>query len=160
MSNANKVILGLTLANVLALAMIALFNARHHPPFLEGRNNTMLFSHGRTYSAEVIEGYQELFTVDHRWDGFHDLHSTTLTEGDEKSLKVYYSVYFWGRDLFSTRDSFRNKDYTPQVEPDATEAHLIDSPAEQFFQTLYQDKSNFCYASLLTSSVQCITADQ
>ncbi|MEJ2766879.1 hypothetical protein VV869_23310 [Photobacterium sp. MCCC 1A19761] len=160
MSSVSKAIWGLVVANVLVLIAINGFNIYHHPLFLEGRNNTMLFSRGVTYTEDLVESYQEFFTVDHKWNGFHDLHSTIQTEGEPKSLKVYYSIYFWGPDIFSSRNSLRSKEYTPLVEPDKTEAHLIDEPVEQFFQILYQDRKNFCYTSLLTSSVQCVTADQ
>ncbi|MDF2152824.1 hypothetical protein [Vibrio sp. CAU 1672] len=160
MSNASKIILGLLLANIMAIALVVLIYRFNHPYFLEGRNNTMLFSHGQTYTDEVIESYQKLFTVDHRWDGFHDLHSTIQMAGNDRSLNLYYSVFFWGQDLFSARDTVRSPNYVTLAESDFTEAHLIDDSAEQFFQILYQDRYNFCYVSLLTSSVQCITADQ
>lgn len=161
MNNVNKVICTLFAANVLVIVSIFALNAYHHPMFLVGKNNTMLFSHGMTYTEDHVESYQEYFTVDHTWNGFHDLYSTIQTEGViKKSLKVYYSVYFWGLDIFSSRNTLRSKEYTPSTEPDITEAHLIDENIEQFFQILYQDDFSFCYTSLLTSSVQCITADQ
>ena len=161
MSSVSKAIWGLVVVNTLILSAIIGFNIYHHPLFLEGRNNTMLFSRGLTYTEDVVEFYHQLFTVDHRWNGFHDLHSTIQTEGEAKSLKVYYSIYFWGLDIFSNRDTLRSIEYTPLVEPDITEAHLInDEPVEEFFQVLYQDRYSFCYTSLLTSSVQCVTADQ
>lgn len=160
MSNVSKAIYTLSTMSVLVLIAIYSLNVYHRPLFLEDKNNTMLFTRGGTYTTDIVEYYQELYTLDHKWHGFDDLHVTIKTEGAEKSLKVYYSVYFWGGGIFSSRYNQLNKEYTPLVEPDATEAHLIDEPIEQFFQILYQDRYIFCYTSWLTSNVQCVKANQ
>ncbi|MDC5721866.1 hypothetical protein OPW41_12290 [Vibrio europaeus] len=160
MNYASKWIVALIVTNLGVFAIIGVLNAKHHPAFLTGRYNTLMFAHGSTYSSSGIEAFKQFYTVDQNWYGRHDLHSSFLSQGDKKTLKLYSSVYFWGNDLFSTSSTSYSKDYTPSVEPDVTEAHLIDQPVRQFFQTLYQDRYNFCYVSLLTSSVQCITADQ
>ncbi|MCC4860876.1 hypothetical protein [Vibrio splendidus] len=159
MNNVSKAIVFLVLANTLVITLISWINTLNHPPFLDGRNNTMLFSHGRTYTTFEVDSFKEVITVDHLWGGVHDAHCSLLSEGENKALNIYYSVYFWGADLFSTTNALRSANYTPSTELDFTEAHLIDNSSEQFFQTLYQDKYIFCYSSLLTGSVQCITAD-
>lgn len=166
MNSVSKAVYALGIANVLVLTTIGCLHLYHQPPFLENKNNTMLFSRGVAYTSDRIESYQEFYTVDHKWHGFHDLHATIQPDGGAKSLTVYYSLYFWGEDIFSSRGSQYNpynpysKEYIPLIEPYTTEAHLIDEQIEQFFQTLYQDEYSFCFTSLLTSSVQCITADQ
>ncbi|MFA0406445.1 hypothetical protein [Vibrio sp. 10N.222.52.C12] len=159
MNNVSKAIVWLVLANTLIIALLSWMNNLNHPPFLDGRNNTMLFSRGRTYTKFEVDTFKEVITVEHRWGGVHDIHSSTLSEGENKALNVYYSVYFWGINLFSTTNVLRSSNYIPSTELDFAEAHLINDSSEQFFQTLYQDKYIFCYSSLLTSSVQCITAD-
>lgn len=160
MNSVSKAIYALGIANVLVLITIGCLNIYHHPPFLEDKNNTMLFSRGVTYTTDGAEPYQEFYTVDHKWHGFHDLHATIQPDGGAKNLTVYYSLFFWGENIFSSRNSQYNKEYIPLIEPYTTEAHLIDEQTEQFFQMLYQDEYSFCYTRLLTSSVQCVTADQ
>ncbi|CAV26250.1 MULTISPECIES: hypothetical protein [Vibrio] len=159
MSNVNKIIILLVLANTLFMTVISWMNNLNNPPFLVGRENTMLFSRGRTYTDFEVDSFKEVITVDHKFGGIHDVHSSILSEGETKALNIYYSVNFFGENLFSTANALRSENYTSSVEPDLVEAHLMEGSSEQFFQTLYQDRYTFCYSSLLTSSVQCITAD-
>ncbi|EGQ7990751.1 hypothetical protein JKP22_20095 [Vibrio vulnificus] len=150
-----------TLLAVLLASLILLLvylNNMFHPSFLEGRNNTLLFSHGVTYSESGVEKYREFHTLDHKWSGMHKLHTTYGAEDDSISLNVSSSVYFWTSSLFSTSSTVYSEFYTASVEPDATQAHLLLESADEYFQTIYQDSDNFCYSSLLTGSVQCVTA--
>jgi hypothetical protein len=159
-SSASKWIITLIVSNLSVIAVIGFLNTIHYPAFLVGRYNTLMFAHGSTYSSSGVDKFKQFYTIDQNWYGRHDLYSSLLSKGDKKTLRLYSSVYFWGTDLFSTSNPSYSKNYTSSTEPDATESHLIDQPVQQFFQTLYQDRFNFCYASLLTSSVQCITADR
>ncbi|EOV7450497.1 hypothetical protein ACORBP_003842 [Vibrio vulnificus] len=150
-----------TLLAVLLASLILLLvylNNIFHPPFLEGKNNTLLFGHGVTYSESGVEKYREFHTLDHKWSGMHKLHTTYGTEDDSISLNVSSSVYFWTSSLFSTSSTVYSEFYTASVEPDATQAHLLLESADEYFQTIYQDSDNFCYSSLLTGSMQCVTA--
>lgn len=160
MNSANK--LNTLLATLLAslILLLVYLNNIFHPPFLEGKSNTLLFGHRVTYSESGTEKYREFHTLDHKWSGIHQLSTTYGTKDDSGILNVSSSVYFWTSSLFSTSNTVYSEDYKTSVEPDTTQAHLILETAEQYFQTIYQDTNNFCYSSLLTGSIQCVTADQ
>ncbi|WP_408693943.1 hypothetical protein [Vibrio fortis] len=160
MNSASKLntLLAVLLASLILL--LVYLNNVFHPPFLEGKNNTLLFGHGVTYSESGAEKYREFHTLDYQWSGMHQLHTTYGTEDDSISLNVSSAVYFWTSSLFSTSNTVYSEDYTTSFEPDATQAHLLLDTSEEYFQTIYQDSDNFCYSSLLTSSMQCVTADQ
>ncbi|CAK1698405.1 conserved hypothetical protein [Vibrio crassostreae] len=159
MNNVNKMIIFLFVVNALLITLISLLSVLNHPPFLDGRENTMLFSRGRTYTNLEAKSFKEVITFAHKFGGVHDLHSSMLSEGETKALNVYYSVYFFGKNLFSKTNTLGSKNYTHSTEPDLVKAHLMADSSEQFFQTLYQDRYTFCYSSLLTNRVQCLTAD-
>ncbi|EMK6583836.1 hypothetical protein V9K46_004737 [Vibrio parahaemolyticus] len=152
-----------TLLAILLASLILLLvylNNIFHPFFLEGKNNTLLFGHGVTYSESGTEKkYREFHTLDHKWSGMHQLHTTYGAEGDSISLNVSSSVYFWTSSLFSTSNTVYSEGYKASVESDATQAHRLLDSSEEYFQTIYQDSDNFCYSSLLTGSMQCVTAD-
>lgn len=155
-SKLNTLLVALLTSLILLLIYL---NIIFHPPFLEGNNNTLLFGHGVTYSESGTEKYREFHTLDHQWSGMHQLNTTYGTKDDSGSLNVSSSLYFWTPNLFSTSNTVYSEDYKTSVEPDTTQAHLILETAEQYFQTIYQDTNNFCYSSLLTGSIQCITAE-
>ncbi|CAH8207848.1 conserved hypothetical protein [Vibrio aestuarianus] len=158
MNSASK--LNTLLAALLAslILLLAYLNNIFYPPFLEGKNNVLLFGYGVTYSKSGTEKYREFHTLDHKWSGIHQLNTTYATEGDSRSVNVSSSVYFWTSSLFSTSSTVYSEFYTASVEPDATQAHLLLERADEYFQTIYQDSDNFCYSSLLTGSMQCVTA--
>lgn len=131
-----------------------------YPPFLEGKNDTLLFGHGVTFSESGAEKYREIHTLDHRWSGMHQINTTYNIEDNTRNLNVSSSVYFWTPTLFSTSNTTYSEGYKTSVERDSTQAHLIIKTPEEYFQTIYQDTNNFCYSSLLTGSIQCITAAQ
>jgi hypothetical protein len=142
------------------ILLLVYLNNIFHPPFLEGKNNTLLFGHGVTYSESGAEKYREFHTLDHKWSGMHNLHTTYGAEDDSKSINISSSVYFWTSSLFSTRNTVYSTGYKASFEPDATQAHLLLDTSEEYFQTIYQDTDSFCYSSLLSGSIQCVTADQ
>ena len=126
---------------------------------LTGKNNTLLFGHGATHSESGAEKYREFHTLDHKWSGMHQLHTTYWTEDDSISLNVSSAVYFWTSNLFSTSNTVYSEGYKVSFEPDAIQAHTLLDISEEYFQTIYQDSDSFCYSSLLTGSVQCVTSD-
>ncbi|MDE1254954.1 hypothetical protein L9W76_17650 [Vibrio aestuarianus] len=159
MNSASK--LNTLLAALLAslILLLAYLNNIFYPPFLEGKNNVLLFGYGVTYSKSGTEKYREFHTLDHKWSGIHQLNTTYATEGDSRSVNVSSSVYFWASNLFSTSNTVYSENYKASAEPDTTQAHLIFETPEEYFQTIFQDMYNFCYSSLLTSSIQCVTTD-
>ena len=61
-----------TLLAILLASLILLLvylNNIFHPFFLEGKNNTLLFGHGVTYSESGVEKYRE-FHTDSEPDGY------------------------------------------------------------------------------------------
>lgn len=152
----DKLLIGYACCALVVFAGIVYLSHTSRPDFLLSKSQPIIYADGITFFEGGSDAFKELHTIEQHPLGFHNMKSMISSIDDTEIFKKTYAVYFFNDSLFSVKIIEKDDDYTSEVEPDVTEAHLIEYPQEEFFQVIFQDKDLFCYSSLLTDSVQCV----